>query len=32
MGPVPAPLEKRADRYRAHLLIQAETRQLRHFA
>lgn len=30
MGPVPAPLEKRADRYRAQLLIQAETRQLRH--
>ena len=30
MGPVPAPLEKRAERYRAQLLIQAESRQLRH--
>ena len=30
MGPVPAPLEKRAERYRAQLLIQAENRQLRH--
>lgn len=30
MGPVPAPLEKRADRYRAQLLIQAENRNLRH--
>lgn len=30
MGPVPAPLEKRAERYRAQLLIQTETRNLRH--
>lgn len=30
MGPVPAPLEKRAERYRAQLLIQAENRNLRH--
>lgn len=30
MGPVPAPLEKRAARYRAQLLIQAENRNLRH--
>lgn len=30
MGPVPAPLEKRAERYRAQLLIQAESRHLRH--
>jgi primosomal protein N' (replication factor Y) len=30
MGPVPAPLEKRAERYRAQLLIQTDTRNLRH--
>lgn len=30
MGPVPAPLEKRAERYRAQLLIQADSRNLRH--
>lgn len=30
MGPVPAPLEKRAERYRAQLLIQAASRHLRH--
>ena len=30
MGPVPAPLEKRAERYRAQLLVQAENRHLRH--
>jgi len=31
LGPVPAPMERRAGRYRAHLLVQAEDRQqLRH--
>lgn len=30
MGPVPAPMERRAGRYRAQLLIQAQQRQLLH--
>nr|CAA6830845.1 MAG: Helicase PriA essential for oriC/DnaA-independent DNA replication [uncultured Thiotrichaceae bacterium] len=30
MGPIPAPMEKRAGRYRAQLLVQAKNRQLRH--
>lgn len=30
MGPIPAPMEKRAGKYRAQLLIQAENRQTRY--
>ncbi|MGB0847035.1 MAG: primosomal protein N' [Thiolinea sp.] len=30
LGPVPAPMEKRAGRYRAQLLLQSKTRQIRH--
>jgi primosomal protein N' (replication factor Y) len=30
MGPVPAPMERRAGRYRAQLLIQAQQRQILH--
>lgn len=30
MGPVPAPMERRAGRYRAQLLVQAQKRQLLH--
>lgn len=30
LGPVPAPMERRAGRYRAHLLIQARQRQALH--
>jgi primosomal protein N' (replication factor Y) len=32
LGPIPAPMEKRNDRYRFQLQINAETRQLRHQA
>lgn len=30
LGPVPAPMEKKAGRYRAQLLLQSKSRQLRH--